>query len=69
MKMWNFLKACSDLVTLTYNNRRINTTLDKLGDDQETMQTIIDNIPRAVFWKGKDLGSRAAIRFLRRSQA
>jgi PAS domain S-box-containing protein len=50
-----FLKACSDLVTLTYNNRRINTTLDKLGDDQETMQTIIDNIPRAVFWKGKDL--------------
>lgn len=50
-----FLKACSDLVTLTYNNRRINTTLDKLSDDQETMQTIIDNIPRAVFWKGKDL--------------
>jgi PAS domain S-box-containing protein len=50
-----FLKACSDLVTLTYNNRRINTTLDRLSDDQETMQTIIDNIPRAVFWKGKDL--------------
>ncbi|HEX6224270.1 MAG TPA: GAF domain-containing protein [Chryseolinea sp.] len=50
-----FLKSCSDLVTLTYNNRRINTTLDKLSDDQETMQTIIDNIPRAVFWKGKDL--------------
>jgi PAS domain S-box-containing protein len=50
-----FLKACSDLVTLTYNNRRINTSFDKLSDDQETMQTIIDNIPRAVFWKGKDL--------------
>ncbi len=50
-----FLKSCSDLVTLTYNNRRIKTTLDKLSDDQETMQTIIDNIPRAVFWKGKDL--------------
>ncbi|HYI78801.1 MAG TPA: GAF domain-containing protein, partial [Chryseolinea sp.] len=50
-----FLKSCSDLITLTYNNRRINTTLDKLSDDQETMQTIIDNIPRAVFWKGKDL--------------
>jgi PAS domain S-box-containing protein len=50
-----FLKACSDLVTLTYNNRRIATTLDKLSDDQETMQTIIDNIPRAVFWKGRDL--------------
>jgi PAS domain S-box-containing protein len=50
-----FLKSCSDLVTLTFNNHRINTTLDKLADDQETMQTIIDNIPRAVFWKGKDL--------------
>ena len=40
-----------DLVTLTYNNRRINTSFDKLSDDQETMQTIIDNIPRAVFGK------------------
>ena len=50
-----FLKACSDLVTLTFNNRKINTMMDKLSDDQETMQTIIDNIPRAVFWKGKDL--------------
>jgi PAS domain S-box-containing protein len=29
--------------------------LDQLSDDQETMQTIIDNIPRAVFWKDKDL--------------
>jgi PAS domain S-box-containing protein len=51
----DFLKSCADLVTLTYSNRRINITLDKLADDQETMQTIIDNIPRAVFWKGKDL--------------
>ena len=51
----DFLKSCADLVTLTYNNNRINTTLDKLSDDQETMQTIIDNIPRAVFWKGRDL--------------
>jgi PAS domain S-box-containing protein len=50
-----FLKSCADLVTLTYNNRRINTAMDKLSVDQETMQTIIDNIPRAVFWKGKDL--------------
>jgi PAS domain S-box-containing protein len=50
-----FLKTCADLVTLTFNNRRINTMMDKLSDDQETMQTIIDNIPRAVFWKGKDL--------------
>lgn len=50
-----FLKACSDLVTLTYNNHKINSMMDKLSDDQETMQTVIDNIPRAVFWKGKDL--------------
>lgn len=50
-----FLKSCADLITLTFNNRRINLTLDKLSDDQETMQTIIDNIPRAIFWKGKDL--------------
>jgi PAS domain S-box-containing protein len=51
----DFLKSCADLVTLTYNNNRINITLDRLSDDQETMQTIIDNIPRAVFWKGRDL--------------
>ncbi|WP_276369638.1 GAF domain-containing protein [Chryseolinea sp. H1M3-3] len=50
-----FLKSCADLVTLTFNNRRIKTMVEKLSDDQETMQTIIDNIPRAVFWKGKDL--------------
>lgn len=50
-----FLKACADLITLTHNNRRIKTMLDQLSDDQERMQTIIDNIPRAVFWKGKDL--------------
>jgi PAS domain S-box-containing protein len=50
-----FLKSCSDLVTLTYNNQRINSTVEKLADEQETMQTIIDNLPRAVFWKGKDL--------------
>lgn len=51
----DFLKSCSDLITLSYSNYKINRTLDKLEDDQETMQTIIDNIPRAVFWKGKDL--------------
>lgn len=50
-----FLKSCSDLVTLTYNNQRINKAMEKLSDDQETMQTIIDNLPRAVFWKGRDL--------------
>ncbi|HTF21510.1 MAG TPA: GAF domain-containing protein [Chryseolinea sp.] len=50
-----FLKACADLITVAYNTYRINQMLEQLSDDQETMQTIIDNIPRAVFWKDKDL--------------
>jgi PAS domain S-box-containing protein len=50
-----FLKSCADLITVTYNTAKINQMLDQLSDDQETMQTIIDNIPRAVFWKDKDL--------------
>ncbi|MEP6736872.1 MAG: GAF domain-containing protein [Chryseolinea sp.] len=50
-----FLKSCSDLLSVAFNTSRINGMLDQLGDDQETMQTIIDNIPRAVFWKDKDL--------------
>jgi PAS domain S-box-containing protein len=50
-----FLKACADLITVAYNTHRINEMVEQLSDDQETMQTIIDNIPRAVFWKDKDL--------------
>lgn len=50
-----FLKSCADLITVAFNTHRINLMLEQLSDDQETMQTIIDNIPRAVFWKGKDL--------------
>ncbi|MEJ7646609.1 MAG: GAF domain-containing protein [Chryseolinea sp.] len=50
-----FLKSCADLITVAYNTAKINAMLDKLSDDQETMQTIIDNIPRAVFWKDRDL--------------
>lgn len=50
-----FLKACADLITVAFNTHRINEMLEQLSDDQETMQTIIDNIPRAVFWKDKDL--------------
>jgi PAS domain S-box-containing protein len=50
-----FLKSCADLITVTYNTSKINQMLDQLSDDQETMQTIIDNIPRAVFWKDKEL--------------
>jgi PAS domain S-box-containing protein len=50
-----FLKACADLISVSFNTHRINSMIDQLSDDQETMQTIIDNIPRAVFWKDKDL--------------
>jgi PAS domain S-box-containing protein len=50
-----FLKACADLVTVTHNTSKINRMLEQVNDSQETMQTIIDNIPRAVFWKDKDL--------------
>ncbi len=57
-----FLKSCADLLTVAYNTSKINLMLDKLGDDQETMQAIIDNIPRAVFWKDKDLRFQGANR-------
>jgi PAS domain S-box-containing protein len=50
-----FLKSCADLITVAYNTTKINRMLDQLSDDQETMQTVIDNIPRAVFWKDKEL--------------
>ena len=50
-----FLKSCADLITVTFNTSKINHMLSQLSDDQETMQTIIDNIPRAVFWKDKEL--------------
>jgi PAS domain S-box-containing protein len=50
-----FLKSCADLVTVNYNTSKINNMLDEVSDAQETMQTIIDNIPRAVFWKDKEL--------------
>lgn len=29
--------------------------VDNLNAAQETLQTIIDNVPRAIFWKDKDL--------------
>jgi PAS domain S-box-containing protein len=60
MKDWTeedveFLKSLSDLVTVTHNTAKINKMLEQVNDSQETMQTIIDNIPRAVFWKDKEL--------------
>jgi PAS domain S-box-containing protein len=50
-----FLKSCADLVTVAFNTMKINTMIDSLNGAQETLQTIIDNIPRAVFWKDKEL--------------
>jgi PAS domain S-box-containing protein len=57
---WNddhveFLKSLADLVTVTQNTSKINLMLKEVSDAQETMQIIIDNLPRAVFWKDKDL--------------
>ncbi len=50
-----FLKSCSDLLTVTQNTVRINSMIKELRDAEETLQTIIDNLPRAVFWKDRDL--------------
>lgn len=50
-----FLQSCADIITVTINTVRINTMIKELSDAQETLQTIIDNLPRAVFWKGLDL--------------
>ncbi|HPH45818.1 MAG TPA: PAS domain-containing protein, partial [Chryseolinea sp.] len=50
-----FLNSCADLLSVSYNTKTINLMVDQLNDAQETLQTIIDNIPRAVFWKDKEL--------------
>jgi PAS domain S-box-containing protein len=50
-----FLKSCADLLTVTKNTVRINSMVLNLSEAQETLQTIIDNLPRAVFWKDRDL--------------
>ncbi len=50
-----FLKSCTDLVSVTLNTVSINAMLSNLSEAQETLQTIIDNLPRAVFWKDRDL--------------
>jgi len=50
-----FLKSCADLVTVSFNTMKINTMIENLNEAQDTLQTIIDNIPRAVFWKDREL--------------
>lgn len=59
-KQWSddyteILKSCSELITVTMNTVRINKMVGQLSDARETMQTIIDNLPRAVFWKDREL--------------
>ncbi len=59
-KEWNedhteFIKSCADLVTVTYSTMKINEMVYRLYDAQGAMQTIIDNLPRAVFWKDREL--------------
>jgi PAS domain S-box-containing protein len=50
-----FLNSTADLLTVCLNTVRINTMVKDLSGAQETLQTIIDNLPRAVFWKDRDL--------------
>ncbi len=50
-----FLNSCADLLSVSYNTKTINLMVAQLNDAQETLQTIIDNIPRAVFWKDREL--------------
>jgi PAS domain S-box-containing protein len=57
-----FLKSCSDLVTVAYNTMKINTMVEEMQSTQQTLQAVIDNIPRAIFWKDKDLRFQGANR-------
>ena len=50
-----FLKACSDLTTVSYKSMKMNILLHQLHNSQDTLQAIIDNIPRAIFWKDAEL--------------
>jgi PAS domain S-box-containing protein len=51
----NFLKACADLVSVAYKGMKMNQLLSQLHNSQDTLQAIIDNIPRAIFWKDAEL--------------
>jgi PAS domain S-box-containing protein len=51
----NFLKACADLTSVAYKGMKMNQLLGQLHASQDTLQAIIDNIPRAIFWKDADL--------------
>jgi PAS domain S-box-containing protein len=51
----NFLKACADLTSVAYKGMKMNQLLGQLHASQDTLQAIIDNIPRAIFWKDAEL--------------
>jgi PAS domain S-box-containing protein len=50
-----FIKSAAEVLTITSNSSRMNKAVTDLTQAQATLQTIIDNLPRAVFWKDKDL--------------
>jgi PAS domain S-box-containing protein len=59
-KEWNddqetFMRACADLASSAYNAMKMNVLVRDMHQAQGTLQAIIDNIPRAVFWKDHDL--------------
>lgn len=51
----NFLKGCADLTSAAFKSMKMNLLLNQLHNSQDTLQTIIDNIPRAIFWKDYEL--------------
>jgi PAS domain S-box-containing protein len=59
-KEWNddhetFLRACADLAASAYKAMKMNALVRELHQSQDTLQAIIDNVPRAIFWKDHDL--------------
>jgi PAS domain S-box-containing protein len=50
-----FIKSCAEELTITANSVRMSKMVSDLTEAQAMLQTIIDNLPRAVFWKDKDL--------------
>lgn len=50
-----FIKSFAEELTITANSVRMNKMVSDLTEAQAMLQTIIDNLPRAVFWKDKEL--------------
>lgn len=51
----SFLKAYADLAASAYKTMKLHAVLKELNHSQDTLQTIIDNLPRAIFWKDQEL--------------